>query len=151
MEAAKGLGVSQLVDASTELLAQREAQLSPVAAKRARHIIEEIARVTATIAALRAGDLVGVGALLTASHSSSQRLFENSTEELDFLVDTLVGTPHVFGARLTGGGFGGATMALASGEFSDVEARKVADAYAQRFGARPDILHMQTGDGAALV
>lgn len=151
MEAAKGLGVSQLVDASTELLAQREAQLSPVAAKRARHIIEEIGRVTATIAALRAGDLVGVGALLTASHRSSQRLFENSTEELDFLVDTLVATPHVFGARLTGGGFGGATMALASGEFSDVEARKVADAYAQRFGARPDILHMQTGDGAALV
>ncbi len=74
--------------------------------KRATHVVEELGRVEAAVAALRAGDLDGVGRLLTASHRSSQRLFENSTRELDFLVDALTTLPHVFGARLTGGGFG---------------------------------------------
>jgi len=122
-----------------------------VAAQRARHVVEEIARVEASVRALRAGDLPAAGRLLTASHRSSQTLFENSTPELDFLVDRLAVAPHVHGARLTGGGFGGAVMALASGRFSEAEASAVADAYVGRFGARPDLLHTQTGDGAALV
>ncbi len=151
MEAAKALGVKLLVEASPTLLAEKEQALSPVVAKRARHIIEEIARVDATTAAMRAGDLTAVGKLLTASHRSSQQLFENSTVELDFLVDTLVATPQVYGSRLTGGGFGGAVMALTSGAFGEAEARSVADKYAAKFGARPDILHTQTGDGAALL
>lgn len=151
MTAAKALGVAQLVEASPALLAEKEKGLSPSVAKRARHIIEEIARVDATTAAMRARDLAAVGKLLTASHRSSQRLFENSTAELDFLVDTLVAIPHVYGSRLTGGGFGGAVMALTSGAFGEAEARGVADTYAAKFGARPDILHTQTGDGAALL
>jgi galactokinase len=92
-----------------------------------------------------------VGKWLTASHRSSQTLFENSTAELDFLVDTLVTTPHVFGARLTGGGFGGAVMALTSDKFGEAEAASVAKVYAEKYGARPDVLHAQTGDGAALM
>ena len=151
MEAAKVLGVAQLVEASPALLAEKERSLQPVVAKRARHIIEEIARVDATTTALRAGDLASVGKLLTASHRSSQRLFENSTAELDFLVDALVATPHVYGSRLTGGGFGGAVMALTSGAFGETEACSVADKYAAKFGTRPDILHTQTGDGAELL
>jgi galactokinase len=121
-----------------------------VAGKRARHVIEEIARVDASVAALRQGDLAAVGRMLTASHRSSQTLFENSTPELDFLVDTLAAAPHVFGARLTGGGFGGAVMAMTDGEFGAADAGRVAAAYAARFGTAPDILHTQTGDGAAL-
>ncbi|MES2695118.1 MAG: galactokinase [Verrucomicrobiota bacterium] len=151
MEAAKGLGVAQLVEASPALLAEKEKSLPPLVAKRARHIIEEIGRVEATTTAMRAGDLTAVGKLLTASHRSSQRLFENSTAELDFLVDTLVATPHVYGSRLTGGGFGGAVMALTSGAFGEAEARGVAERYAKKFGAAPDILHTQTGDGAELL
>lgn len=151
MEAAKALGVGQLVEASPELLAAKEKGLPPVVAKRAHHIIEEIARVDATTAAMGAGDLAAVGKLLTASHRSSQRLFENSTAELDFLVDALVATPHVYGSRLTGGGFGGAVMALTSDAFGEAEARSVADKCAAKFGARPDILHTQTGDGAELL
>lgn len=150
MEAAQALGVPLLVDATPALLAANAGKLPPLAAKRARHIVDEIARVAATREALRGGDLAAVGKLLTASHRSSQNLFENSAEELDFLVDTLTATPHVHGARLTGGGFGGAVMALTSSEFGDTQARQVADAYAQRFGARPDILHTRTGDGASL-
>ena len=86
-------------------------------------------------------DLINVGRLLTASHRSSQTRFENSTPELDFLVDHSIALPAVYGARLTGGGFGGAVMALTSPEFGDGDARRVADAYQKRFGARPDILH----------
>jgi galactokinase len=118
--------------------------------RRAKHVVEEIARVDATVVALRAGDLAAVGRLLTASHRSSQHLFENSTPELDFLVDQLAALPAVHGARLTGGGFGGAVMALTTPEFGDPEAAAVVAAYARRFGNRPEVLHMQTGDGAEL-
>jgi len=151
MEAAKALGVGALVEATVGAVLGAEARLSPVAFKRARHVVEEIARVEATSVALRDGDLSAVGKLLTASHRSSQTMFENSTAELDFLVDTLVATPHVFGARLTGGGFGGAVMALTSEKFGEAEAASVAKAYAEKYGARPDVLHAQTGDGAALI
>jgi galactokinase len=151
MEAAKTLGVALLVDAKPAMLEAARAKLSPAVYKRARHVIEEIARVDATVKALPTGDLVAVGKLLTASHRSSQTLFANSTAELDFLVDTLERTPHVYGARLTGGGFGGAVMALTDGAFSASMAQTVADAYAGKFGARPDVLHMLTGDGAAVL
>ncbi len=151
MDAAKALGVNLLVDVSAAAFAANQGKLSPVAAKRARHVIEEIARVDAAVKALRASDLVGVGRLLTASHRSSQTLFENSTPELDFLVDTLVAAPHVYGSRLTGGGFGGAVMAMTSGEFGRANAQAVADAYAQKFGTAPDVLHAQTGNGAELI
>jgi galactokinase len=151
MEAAKTLGVNLLVEISPSALAASQAKLSPVAFKRAKHIVEEIARVDAAVHALRAGNLVAVGQLLTASHRSSQSLFENSTRELDFLVDQLVTTPHVYGARLTGGGFGGAVMAMTSGAFGEAEGRSVVAAYEQKFGARPDVLHCQTAAGAEVV
>jgi galactokinase len=151
MEAAKSLGVALLADADTAKLEAGRAHLSEVAYKRARHVIEEIARVDATCRALEHGDLPKVGAALTASHRSSQHLFENSTPELDFLVDQLATTAGVLGARLTGGGFGGAVMALTTSSFRETAAHEVAEAYAARFGARPDVLHMQTGPGAEVV
>ncbi len=151
MEAARALGAKLLVDVSVEKLRAAEAGIEPTAFKRARHVVEEIARVDACVKALGAGDIGAVGALLTASHRSSQHLFENSTEELDFLVDALVASPGVYGARLTGGGFGGAVMALAGAGFGAEQAEAVAAAYATKFGARPDILPMGTGDGAAVL
>jgi galactokinase len=151
MEAAKALGVPLLVDASIAMLDRSNQKLPPAIAKRARHIIEEIGRVDETVAALRRGDLAAVGKLLTASHRSSQHLFENSTPELDFLVDCLIARPNVFGSRLTGGGFGGAVMALTSPEFGDADAGQIADLYEQKFKERPDILHTQTGDGAQIL
>jgi galactokinase len=151
MAAAKALGVALLADATpASVLAARD-RLPPLEFKRARHVVEEIARVDATVLALRAGDLAAAGKLLTASHRSSQSLFENSTPELDFLVDQLEAAPHVFGARLSGGGFGGAVMAVTSPEFAAAQAETVAAAYAAKFGSRPEVLRAQTGDGAALV
>lgn len=148
MEAARSLGVALLADVTPADWAARGDTLPPVIGRRAKHIVEEIARVDATVAALRTGDLAAVGRLLTASHLSSQQLFENSVPELDFLVDALVATPEVYGARLTGGGFGGAVMALTSGVFDATRAHGIAEAYARKFGAAPDVFHMRTGAGA---
>ena len=151
MTAARALGVGLLVETNGAALAAAETNLAPESARRARHVVEEIARVAAARTALEGGDLVAVGRLLTASHRSSQWLFENSMAELDFLVDALVAAPSVFGARLTGGGFGGAVMALTGAAFGEAEAHAVAAAYREKFGATPEILHAQTGDGAVLI
>ncbi len=151
MEAAKALGVSLLAEVSSAALAEAEGALAPVLRKRAKHVVEEIARVDATMRALRAGDLVATGRLLTDSHRSSQHLFENSTSELDFLVDELTGLPQVFGARLTGGGFGGAVMALTNPSFGETQAAGVADRYEKKFHHRPDVLHSLTGNGAEVI
>ena len=148
MDAAKQLGVSLLADITPERLEQKRTGLPEVNYRRAKHVVEEIDRVAGVQAALAANDLAEVGRLLTASHHSSRTQFENSTPELDFLVDKLTAAQHVYGARLTGGGFGGAVMAFTDAAFSTAEASKVADAYAVRFGSRPDVLHCETGEGA---
>lgn len=151
MAAAQALGVGLLVETDAAAWDAGKARLTPEAFKRAKHIVDEIARVEAARAALAQGDLAAVGRLLTASHRSSQFLFENSTPELDFLVDTLTATANVFGARLTGGGFGGAVMAMTSAAFGEAQAQAVAAAYRAKFGATPDVLHTQTGDGATVL
>ncbi len=151
MEAAKALGVRWLADATPGMVLAARDAMAPDVFKRARHVVEEIARVGAVRAALAAGDAAEVGRALFASHESSRTLFENSTPELDFLVDALRGRAGVVGARLTGGGFGGAVMALASPEFTEAEAGRVADAYAAKHGGRPDVLACATADGARLL
>ena len=151
LDAAKALGVALLADLTPAQLEQRRTRLPEVNFRRAKHVVEEIDRVTRVRTALARGDLAGVGRLLTASHRSSQTQFENSTAELDLLVDLLAGAPHVYGARLTGGGFGGAVMAFTDAAFSAAQAAQVTAAYARRFGATPAVLHCETGDGAGVV
>jgi galactokinase len=97
----------------------RKATIDDVAAldddvlrRRARHVVTENARVVDATEALRASDLVAAGQLMTDSHASLRDDFEVSTPALDALVDRLVATPGVHGARLTGAGFGGCVVAL---------------------------------------
>ena len=151
MEAARVIGVPLLVDATPAMLAAAETRLPRPAYKRARHVIDEIARVGQAVAALRAGDLDALGRLLFASHRSSRTWFENSSPELDFLVDALEVEQGVHGARLTGGGFGGAAMALTSDAFGERGVNRISESYLARFGTRPEIIHARTGDGATLV
>jgi galactokinase len=80
--------------------------------RRARHVVTENGRVRSFAAALAAGDVRGAGALMVESHVSLRDDFEVSTRALDRLVDALVATPGVLGARLTGAGFGGCCVAL---------------------------------------
>jgi galactokinase len=74
--------------------------------------VTENARVPAAAKAIAAGDLASAGAHMTASHRSLAEDFEVSTRSLDALVDELLATPGVHGARMTGAGFGGCVVAL---------------------------------------
>jgi galactokinase len=84
----------------------------PVVAARARHVMTENARVWAFVEALQGGWLEEAGQLMVASHDSLRDDYEVSTPVLDALVDRLMATPGVYGARLTGAGFGGCVVAL---------------------------------------
>ena len=86
----------------------------PVLLARARHVVTENERVRQCVSALRGGDLVTVGRLMTASHVSLRDDYEVSTPDLDSAVAALISTPGVYGARLTGAGFGGCVIALAA-------------------------------------
>jgi galactokinase len=110
--AAHALGVKALRDATTEMLKARRDQLADRIYRRALHITGENERVLAGVAALRQGKLADFGRLMFESHESSRVNFENSCPELDLLVATARATPGVLGARLSGGGFGGATINL---------------------------------------
>jgi galactokinase len=80
--------------------------------RRARHVITEIQRVDDFVAALMHGDYRGAGEIMVASHRSLRDDFEVSTPELDAAIADLVRRPAVYGARMTGGGFGGCVVAL---------------------------------------
>lgn len=151
LDAAKTLGVAFLADLTPAQLPPLEKQLTPAQAKRAKHIVEEHARVHDTVEALQRGDLATVGRLLTASHRSSQHLFENSTPALDQLVDLLEKHPAVLGARLTGGGFGGAVMALTKDSFTGQDAAEIARRYCATHGRAPETIHLLAADGALVL
>ena len=86
--------------------------MSAVVQRRAHHVISENERTLAAVDALRAHDLATFGDLMTTSHASLRDDFEVSCPELDLLVDIALGIKGVYGARLTGAGFGGCMVAL---------------------------------------
>ena len=130
--AATLLGLASLRDLGSDANG-RTATLPPPLDRRARHVVRENARVLATVAALRVGDLVRVGALLNAGHASLRDDFEVSTPEVDCLAALATDDPDVLGARLTGGGFGGAVLVLTRPARSAVAAPRIAAAYAERY------------------
>lgn len=146
-----GLDIEYLADVTTEEFESNKENLDTVISKRAEHVIYEIDRVKRVQALLAEGKLIGVGKLLSESHASSRDLFENSVEELDYLVRILESMPDVVGARLTGGGFGGAAMALAGEAFTETYAESVASAYRGYFGESPQVIRCRIADGARVL
>jgi galactokinase len=136
---------------SVEQLEASKDKLDELLYKRAAHIVGENARVKAVEAALSVNDLKAVGEALNASHESSRVNFENSTPELDTLIDLLKKQPNVYGARLTGGGFGGAVMALTDSDFGQAHADVIAAGYLAEHGLESSIFHTQAGNGAKLL
>ena len=122
--------------------------LEETLARRARHVVEEQRRVGQFLKALSESDLRAAGALMADSHESSKSLFENSAPEMDFLVATLVTDENVYGARLSGAGWGGAVLALVSDSFSDADADRVADLYLETFEVRPKWWRTSLNEGA---
>ena len=94
----------------------------------------------AAVEALRAGDAHALGALLAASHASLRDDYEASTPEVDALVEIAQADVDVLGARMTGGGFGGAVVILARAATGSAVAARVARVYADRTRRRPTVL-----------
>jgi galactokinase len=149
--AARALGVRALRDVSVADLDAAAAVLDDETFRRARHIVTEDDRVLATVRALRAGalsdDPSAVGALLTASHESMRDDFEITTAALDLAAATAV-QAGALGARMTGGGFGGAILALAARDRVDAVGEAITAAFAQAGYAPPVLRTVTPSDGA---
>lgn len=146
-----GLDIDCLADVTPQQFEANKGGLDSVVAKRAEHVIYEIDRVKRVQGLLLEGKSAEAGKLLFASHASSRDLFENSVVELDYLVRILESMPDVVGARLTGGGFGGAAMALAGEAFTETYAESVAAAYRGYFGEAPEVIRCRIADGARVL
>jgi len=138
-QAAALLGVDCLCGMTREDLDRVAALPSPLD-RRARHAVTENLRVGDAVRAFRRGDLVEVGALLSASHASMRDDYEVSTPEVDALVDVASADEEVYGARLTGGGFGGAILALTHQGCEAAVARRVVARYQAGTGRTLQIL-----------
>jgi galactokinase len=127
--AARALGVALLCDLGEDALPRID-RLPGLLSRRARHVVTEEVRVKAFVAALREGDLPALGPLLARAHASLRDDYQVSIPLIDALVAEAVRTPGVLGARLTGGGFGGAVVVLAERGSGAAAGQQIAAAFA---------------------
>jgi galactokinase len=140
--------VESLRDVMPAMFEEAESAMPPTIARRARHVVTENARVVQFVAACREGAVERMGELFQSSHRSLQHDYEVSCDELDFLVDAALGIEGVYGARMTGGGFGGCTVNLMPAAAVAHFEREIARLYHQRFGIHPRIYLCQPSWGA---
>jgi galactokinase len=118
--------------------------------RRARHVVTEDQRVLDTVALLRAGKVRDIGPLLTASHESLRHDFEVTVPRLDVAVEAALAA-GAYGARMTGGGFGGCVLALVdAGTVSTVDGA-VREAFARRGFGAPESFVAIPGPGASRI
>jgi galactokinase len=143
--------VESLRDVTPAILEEAEeagSSMPPIIVRRARHVVTEDARVLQFVAACREGAVERMGDLFEASHRSLQHDYEVSCDELDFLVDAALGLEGVYGARMTGGGFGGCTVNLMRPAAVAHFEREIAQLYHERFGIHPRIYPCRPSWGA---
>src|SRR4051794_25048037 len=145
--AASALGVKALRDVSSQDVTL-SAALNPVLRRRALHITGENERVFRAADLLDLGDGAGFGRLMNESHESSRTNFENSSAELDLLVTIARTIPGVLGSRLTGGGFGGATVTLCRRNDAKEAAQRLASDYFTQSGIRAKVFVCRVSEGA---
>ena len=145
--AARSLGVPSLIDLDEATLGRLDDEMLR---RRARHVASEDVRVGTLVAALEAGDLAAVGPLLTASHRSLRDDYEVSCEELDVVVETALAA-GAYGARMTGGGFGGSAIALVPTDRVELVENAVARAFLDRGWELPAVLEAPASGAAGQV
>jgi galactokinase len=145
---AKAMGVPALRDLGLDDLERARAILDDETFRRVRHVVTEDQRVLDTVRLLREEGPTSIGELLDASHASMRDDFEISVPELDLAVETAQANGAI-GARMTGGGFGGSAIALASG--GDISRIQVAidGAFAEHGFQQPTMFVVTASDGAA--
>lgn len=143
--------VKTLRDVTPNMLEDAADKLSFMELSRARHVVNECFRVKQAAEILRAGDMEKFGQLLYDSHESSRVNFENSTPELDYLVEISRSIPGCIGARLSGGGFGGITIHLVRDSEAETYSQRVCAAYKAQTGIAAEHFICSIGSGAETV
>jgi galactokinase len=132
-------GIRALRDVSLADFERFAPVLPEITRMRARHIVEEIARVEQAVVCLQQGDAPGFGRLMLAGHASLRDLYQVSIPELDALVETAQTLPGCFGARLSGAGFGGCTVNLVAEDAADDFINALKAGYTRRTGREADV------------
>ena len=140
--------VKALRDVTIEQLVQFGRDLPDVVYRRCRHVITENARVLAAAEALERHDLHRFGELMAESHKSLRDDYEVSSRELDLMVDLARRVEGVYGARMTGGGFGGCTVNLVDARHVEEFMQTVPNDYQRIIVLRPEIYVCEPSDGA---
>ncbi|GIG85656.1 galactokinase [Plantactinospora endophytica] len=149
--AAAALGVPALRDVAVDRLDAALARLDDeTVRRRVRHVVTENQRVLDTVELLRAGRLAEIGPLLTASHASMRYDFEITVPEVDTAVEAAL-SAGAYGARMTGGGFGGCVLALVDAAAAGTVASTVRQAYAERGFRPPSAFTATPGPGAGRI
>jgi galactokinase len=143
--------ITSLRDLSTAGLQAHERALEPQVFRRCRHVVGENERVLAAAAALEAADLAAFGRLMGDSHRSLRDDYEVSCDELDVLVRIAGSIDGVYGARMTGGGFGGCTVNLVRSESVAHFRERLQDGYERATGHRAETYVCEPAAGASEV
>ena len=146
--AARRLGAKSLRSVELPSLKANKSKLASREYECAFHVVSEIARVAAAEGALRDDDHRQFGQYMFRSHESSRDFLKNSTRELDLLVEIARAHPGCLGARLTGGGFGGATINLVAYHQAESFMQHMAREYERRSGHKLEPMLCQIVDGA---
>jgi galactokinase len=142
--------IAALRDATLEQLTAVRADLSARVYARCHHVITENERVGSAAAALARGELAEFGALMAASHASLRDDYEVSCPELDVMAGIVSELDGVFGARMTGGGFGGCVVALVeASSATDPVRQTIAERYEASTGRRPEVWVARAGEGVS--
>lgn len=137
-EACRYLSVPSLREASIHQIENSDMNLT--LKRRARHVVTENFRVHAAVEAIRQKDLIRLGKLFVESHESMKNDYEVSIPEIDLLVRLCLEEPAVFGARLTGGGFGGSIVAIARKHSKEEMIDRILVKYKQQTGEEGKLL-----------
>jgi galactokinase len=141
-------GIGSLRDVSSVELAAYSTFLPVEIERRAEHVIKEIHRVDQAILALQRGDARMFGGFMFSSHKSLRDLYEVSLPELDCLVDIARSLPGIYGARLTGAGFGGCTVNLIDGMAASAFMQGLQEGYFKKTGKEAKVYLCHASHGA---
>ena len=148
---AMGTDIRALRDVSMEMLDVYGGVLSETVLKRCRHVITENERTQRAVVLLRKGDLSEFGQLMVASHESLRDDYNVSGKELDLLVEIALNVPGVFGARMTGAGFGGCTVNIVERDAVSDLTDAINERYPKVTGLTPEIYICSAVNGAEQV
>ena len=140
--------IRALRDVTMENFRKYEGELPEPVRRRCRHVITENDRTLKAAEALQAGDREMLGSLMKSSHESLRDDYEVSSSELDTMVEIAWGQEAVFGARMTGGGFGGCTINIVRPDGVEDFTKFVRNEYRAATNIEPDIWVVQADEGA---